>query len=70
MFVCSDPSDFLKPYKETEMSKIVEQYVNSILLNVTLPPNQKTDDNDTAFPSELVIEGTRKTRGILVLYFS
>ena len=57
------------------MSSIVEQYVNSILLNITLPPCQKSDDiacskvNDTKSHIENVQEGIGKKRGNLLFYF-
>lgn len=38
LFAASDPYDFQKPYKESQMHKFVELHVNSILLNITLPP--------------------------------
>ncbi|CAI8044308.1 Ubiquitin carboxyl-terminal hydrolase 47 [Geodia barretti] len=38
IFACSDPEDFRKPFKESEMNKLIDVHVNSILLYVTIPP--------------------------------
>ena len=40
VFVSSDPFDCQKPYNDSLMCKHVEGYVNCILLNITLPPQQ------------------------------
>ena len=40
VFVSSDPYDCQKPYNDSLMCKHVEGYVNSIMLNITLPPRQ------------------------------
>ncbi len=40
VFVSCDPYDSQKPYNDSLLCKHVESYVNSILLNITLPPRQ------------------------------
>ena len=56
VFVSCDPYDSQKPYNDSLMCKHVEAYVNSILLNITLPPRQNKlkvkKDGDKATPHE------------------
>ena len=51
-----DPYDSQKPYNDSLMCKHVEAYVNSILLNITLPPRQNKlkvkKDGDKVTPHE------------------
>ena len=43
MYACSNPDDFKKPFHESAMKKVVDSWINSILLIITLPPRpQKT----------------------------
>ena len=38
LFAVSDPEDYKRLYKESQMYRHVEAHVNSILLNITIPP--------------------------------
>ena len=55
VFVCSDPEDYEKEFKESEMSTLIDEYANSILLNISLPPppRKKTNTAATGVPSFL-----------------
>ena len=38
VFACCDPEDYRKDFRDSEMHKLIDQYANSILLNITIPP--------------------------------
>ena len=38
VFVCCDAEDCKKNFHDSEMNRLIDQYTNSILLNITIPP--------------------------------
>ena len=38
VFACSDAEDYERPFRESEMNKLIEVHVNSSLFYVTIPP--------------------------------
>jgi len=36
--VCCDAEDCKKNFHDSEMNRLIDQYTNSILLNITIPP--------------------------------
>ena len=38
VFVCCDAEYPKKNFHDSEMNQLIDQYINSILLNVTIPP--------------------------------
>ena len=38
VFACCDAEDSKKNFYDSEMNQLIDQYTNSILLNVTIPP--------------------------------
>ena len=71
LFAASDPYDFQKPYKESQMHKFVELHVNSILLNITLPPRPENVETIEASSKpneeeEVIPEERGKKRGTII----
>ena len=47
LYVSSDPEDYQKEYKDSLMYRYVDFHVNSILLNITIPPGPEATSTTT-----------------------
>ena len=49
VFACSDAEDYKRPFRESEMNRLIEVHINSILLYITIPPPPQKREGEITF---------------------